>query len=554
MTSSTRLSMLENHMSKATRSLSSSSVHRSASVSSKSVKRSGGGDNGDEPKVLTFHEGNTTTILLNRPKALNALDTEMIHLIDEAISSTPPHTHIVLRGKGRALCSGGDVMAVVTAANSTDPQVRQQALDFFKNEFELDYRIATLGNGPHSRAYVSIMDGITMGGGVGLSLHAPIRIATEKTLFAMPETGIGYFPDVGVTRQLSRLDGKVGHYLGLTGARISGEEAYLCGLATHFIPSASIESALHRLTSLPPNAKSEQVSDALDDFSVNPFERSSNARGPEILERTPFLGPRRIAMDYAFGRPTAESVYATLQDLKNGDAKSPAGRALEQLGVNANDKIIPRWAEDTIKTLDTKSPRSLHVSLVAINDARNFSEADSFRFDMRLATAFCDLSIGRDFFEGVTFTLTKDPQTGKRREGIADWSPKSIEDVDIRKTETLFFGPLDEAKQIGMQMEVPTLNRVPPGKQNKEDREKQAKTLAGIGPLRWEPSHNQYALPTEAECEAMREGSHPAAGDYELNQEEIIKLLQAVKSQKPGLDVKVQDWLLRRSLAAKNVA
>ena len=124
---------------------------------------------------------------------------------------------------------GGDMvkemMAVVTNAASEDPKVRQKALDFFQLEFGLNYKIATLHQGQQPRPYVSVMDGITMGGGVGLSLHAPIRIATDKTLFAMPETGIGYFPDVGVTRCLSRLDGKVGQYLGMTGARISGEEA-----------------------------------------------------------------------------------------------------------------------------------------------------------------------------------------------------------------------------------------------------------------------------------------------------------------------------------------
>ena len=116
-------------------------------------------------------------------------------------------------------------MAVVTNAASEDPKVRQKALDFFQLEFGLNYKIATLHQGQQPRPYVSVMDGITMGGGVGLSLHAPIRIATDKTLFAMPETGIGYFPDVGVTRCLSRLDGKVGQYLGMTGARISGEDA-----------------------------------------------------------------------------------------------------------------------------------------------------------------------------------------------------------------------------------------------------------------------------------------------------------------------------------------
>lgn len=545
-----RMTQIQQHL---TRDMSStSSASDSSSLPSSTLsgggdkKRTGGGDTGDEPKVLTLLEGNTATILLNRPKALNALDTEMIHMIEEALKSTPPHSHVVLRGKGRALCSGGDVMAVVTAANSKDPKVRQEALTFFKDEFQLDYQIATLHQGKNPRIFISVMDGITMGGGVGLSLHAPIRIATEKTLFAMPETGIGYFPDVGVTRCLARLDGKVGQYLGMTGARISGEEAYLAGMATHFIPSSTISTALQRLTSMPPNVSAAQLSETLDDYTVNPFDASSNSKGPEILSKSSLVGETRIALDYAFGQTSVEAVYSALQDIASDSQETSSAHKLKSLGLTSIPESTRNWASQTIKTLDSKSPRSLKVSLAAIHDARRFDIADAFRFDMRLATVFCDLSVGTDFFEGVTHTLTKDPKTGKRREGRANWNPASLDKVVDKSVRDLFFGSIEEAKKQGLSIDVPVLDKVQSVNRDRSAEKQKEEDLKGIGPLHWEKTHNVWALPSEAECEALREGSHPAAGNYELTEEEMISTLRKVKGDRPGLEFKVKEWRNRR--------
>lgn len=546
-----RMSQVQQHL---TRDLSSSSSSKAGSSSQSGIastgpdgkKRTGGGDTGDEPKVLTLLEGNTTTILLNRPKALNALDDEMIHLIEEALDSTPPHTHIVLRGVGRGLCSGGDVLSVVTRANSEDPAERQKALTFFKDEFELDYKIATLDQAKKPRAMISIMDGITMGGGVGLSVNAPIRIATEKTRFAMPETGIGYFPDVGVTRFLSRMDGKVGQYLGLTGSHISGEEAYLAGLATHFISSSSIPAVLHRLSSIPPNATPAQLSQFLDDHSINPFDKNANTRADEIMSKTCFVGEMRIALDYAFGQPSAEALYICLQEIASGSSDSQSARELSRLGLANISESTQKWASDTVKTLDAKSPRSLKVSLLAINEARRFDIAESFRFDMRLATAFCDLGIGRDFYEGVTHALVKDPQTNKKKTGRANWDPASLDKVVDASVRDLFFGPVAEARNQGLSIDVPVLDKVPVEERDRAGQRQKDETTRGLGPLHWEKSFNVLALPSEAECEALREGSHPAAGNYEMTQEEMISTLLKVKGERPGLEYKVKEWMQRR--------
>lgn len=510
-----------------------------------SPNRTGGGDDGNEAKVLTSNFGTTTTILLNRPKALNAIDLEMVQLIGQGIDQAPTQNRIILRGKGRALCSGGDVLAVVNAANSQDPATRQEALTFFKNEFELDYKIAMLDKQSKPRVLISIMDGITMGGGVGLSIKAPIRVATEKTMFAMPETGIGYWPDVGVTRDLARLDGKIGVYMGMTGARISGEEAYLTGLATHYLKSNVVDDSLHRLAALPENASAELVAETLDEFASDPLESASSSSSSqksaeEILPKSPFFGLRRVALDYVFGLNNVEEIFRALKDIAEQKEDSITAKGLAESLVPLDAFGLREWAETTLKTLQTKSPRSLKITFRAVREARKNDISAAFQTDMRLATAFCDLGVGRDFYEGVTFTLTKDPATGKRREGVANWDAKTVEDVDDTHVEKGFFGSLEDAKAAGLSMEIPKLEGLPT-----QTSTGKKQSINGIGPLHWEKEHNRLALPSEAECEALREGSHPAAGDYQLEEDEMIKILRRSKD-KPSLEFKVNEWLKRR--------
>lgn len=524
----------------------------------------------DENKLVKLlSEGGLRTILLNREKALNALNREMVDLIDAALDECVASSTcnvILLRGTGRALCSGGDVLAVVKAADSSDAEVRNTALDFFQTEFQLDYKIARLGEAANAhsagkgaedartlakskggelkrpKTFVSVMDGITMGGGVGLSVHAPFRIATERTLFAMPETGIGYFPDVGVTRVLARLDGRVGQYLGMTGARISGEEAYLIGLATHYIPSASIDAVAHRVSTLPAESalNPSLVSSALHEFSSDPL----NAK--ETLAKSAFFGDRRIALDYVFGQLSCEAIFSCLEEISSAKADSQAAAELATLGLPSITPDVQTWAQQTLKDLKTKSPRSLKITHQAILEARRFDVEEAFRFDMRLATAFCDLSIGRDFYTGVTHVLERDPTTGKRRTGIAAWDPPSLDKVSDTQIRAQFFSDPETARKAGLTLDVPQLSAIPEPLTNKEARQARDSLLRGKGPLRWEQSHNVFALPSEAECAALLEGSHPAAAAVKPDQEELVDCLKRHKGHLPGLEFKVKDWIARK--------
>ncbi|KDN48507.1 ClpP/crotonase [Tilletiaria anomala UBC 951] len=563
---SVRVSQVSRHLHSGPALAMASSASSTAAASSKHGKAKEA--DAGEPLVLASANGNLRTIVLNRPKALNALNIEMIRLIRWHLESFAKEASsasvIALRGEGRALCSGGDVLAVVGAANSKDETQRQNALTFFQEEFELDHMIATLGerssaaalkagSSASPKAFISFMDGITMGGGVGLSLHAPFRVATENTLFAMPETGIGYFPDVGVTRCLARLDGKIGQYLGLTGARISGPEAYLIGIASHYVSSSNIQTVLDRLAQLPQGQggdANQRVANLLDEYATDPFNADASEKQREILRTTPFLGEKRIALDYVFGQPSAEAIFSALTELSAGGNESQAARELSSLarglrnGVSAD---IANWAGKTLETLKTKSPRSLKVTHLAIQEARRLDVDEAFRFDMRLATAFCDLSIGRDFYEGVTFTLTKDPTTGKRREGIAAWDPPSLAQVDDQRMRAQFFGGADVAQRAGLRMTMPVLSGLPKPDTSREAKRAREHALRGKGPLGWEPAYNPFALPSEAECAALLEGSHPAASSVKLDVDEMVDVLRRYKGEKPTLQLKVSDWAQRTS-------
>ncbi|KRY61485.1 3-hydroxyisobutyryl-CoA hydrolase, mitochondrial, partial [Trichinella britovi] len=182
---------------------------------------------------VLFHESNGKLLVtLNRPTALNALNINMAKMMFEKLKKTNTDNSIkmvILKGAGnRAFCAGGDIRALALSIKNNDGLVEE----FFREEYKLNYLI-----GKFRVPFVSLIDGIVMGGGVGLSVHGTFRVATERTVFAMPETAIGLFPDVGGSFFLPRLKNKLGFYLGLTGARLSGEDVYEAGIATHYVHS-----------------------------------------------------------------------------------------------------------------------------------------------------------------------------------------------------------------------------------------------------------------------------------------------------------------------------
>lgn len=190
--------------------------------------------NDDEP-VLLHTEGRVLHITLNRPRALNALTHSMVCHIDDALTGAAGDeavVAVVIRGAGdRGLCAGGDIRSIYEDARAG----RRASVDFWRDEYRLNARIARF-----PKPYVALMDGIVMGGGVGVSAHGGVRVVTERSRVAMPETGIGFVPDVGGTYLLSRAPGELGTHLALTGRAVGAADAILCGLADHFVPSHSL--------------------------------------------------------------------------------------------------------------------------------------------------------------------------------------------------------------------------------------------------------------------------------------------------------------------------
>ncbi|CAJ1363653.1 unnamed protein product [Effrenium voratum] len=355
-------------------------------------------------KLLSLEQGALSKLTLRRPKKLNSLSLPMINQLRQAYSQLSGPKVMLLDGEGRALCAGGDVA-----------EVRQGVLDgtsypadFFYEEYALDYEIATLFE--RSRVLqVSLWDGIVMGGGVGLSIHSPIRIATEKTMFAMPETGIGLFPDVGATWALTRLKAgsSVGLLLGLTGLRLGPADALHAGVATHYCPSEKLPLLAEKLSTAEPTM--ETVSAIISEVAAGAKPDTAKAQ----------LEANADAIKQCFADPStpAEEIVAQLQKQKT------------------------EWSSSVLKILLSKSPLSVKVSLEALRRHQDVTLREAFIAEYRLAQWFMRPPPASDFCEGIRAVLVDKDQSPK-------WQPASLEEVGARQVEE-FFQPLPSSHPRG---------------------------------------------------------------------------------------------------------
>ncbi|XP_058104243.1 3-hydroxyisobutyryl-CoA hydrolase 1-like isoform X4 [Magnolia sinica] len=242
---------------------------------------------GVDPQVLIEEKSYVKIITMNRPRQLNALSANMVSQLLKSFIAYEEDANVklvILKGKGRAFCAGGDVSAV---ANDVTNGHWKFGANFFRKEFTLNYILAT-----YPKSQVSILNGIVMGGGAGVSIHGKFRVATENSVFAMPETALGLFPDIGASYFLSRLPGFFGEFVGLTGARLDGAEMLACGLATHFVSSSTLpllEEALFKV-------------DTSDPVVVNSIIEKFSQRVP-LKQRSAFLRFNQKL----FGGPTSKS-------------------------------------------------------------------------------------------------------------------------------------------------------------------------------------------------------------------------------------------------------
>lgn len=325
-----------------------------------------------ETQVLAVVMGSAGVITLDRPRALNALDTAMIEAIDAALdrfARDPAVRVVVLRSSSeRAFCAGGDMRRIRELCLAGEFAVAER---FFATEFALNRRLAGF-----DLPVVALIDGICMGGGLGLSVHGRFRVATERAVFAMPETALGYFPDVGGSHFLPRLPAALGRWLGLTGARLDGPEAVALGLATHFVPQAQLAPLLEALTRVDP---ATTVAATLDRHAVA-------AEAPRLAA---IAGDCAATFGVADDRPELQAV-------------------LQRHGGE--------FAREALAALAQASPHSLDVTLALFTVGQWQSLADCLECERLAAEAILRHP---DFVEGVRAVLvdkTRDPR----------WQPASL--------------------------------------------------------------------------------------------------------------------------------
>ncbi len=341
--------------------------------------------------VLIRQEGGIGHITLNRPAALHALNFEMCAAIRAALRTwaVDDSVYLVLVDHAdgtRGFCAGGDIVMLRDSGRADGAEARA----FFAEEYRMNALIKSL-----PKPYLAIMDGVTMGGGVGLSVHGTDRIATEHTLFAMPETGIGLFPDVGGGWFLPRLGGELGTWLALTGARLKGTDTVAAGIATHFIPSELI-----------PNLKVQLAS---ADFSVGAAELLA-----VIL--------RNVA------RPIPTAGFAAHMDEMNSCF---AGDSAEDIRDRLLGSASP-WAQAQAAILMQKSPETVKVALRQLRlGAGCASFAENMAMEYRIGWRKVQ---SHDFIEGVRAVVVD-------KDHAPRWHPDRLEDVSPAQVDT-YFAPL----------------------------------------------------------------------------------------------------------------
>ena len=338
-----------------------------------------------EPEVLFETRGRAGIVTLNRPAALNALTLAMVRRIHPQLAAwaTDPGVHrVVIRAAGeRAFCAGGDIRQLYDWGRAGDPRF----LAFYREEYLLNAFIKS-----YPKPYVALVDGIVMGGGVGVSVHGSHRVATERTVFAMPETGIGLFPDVGGTFFLPRCPGETGMYLGLTGSRLKAADCLYAGIATHYVPHDRLDELTRRLCS------GDSVEASLAAVAGEPAEPGS-------------LAMHRGVIDRHFLRHSVEDILASL-DGEPGE-----------------------WAARTAAAMRSKSPTSLKICFRQLRAGLTLDFAGCMRLEYRIVNR---IPLGHDFFEGIRAVVVDKDQRPA-------WRPASLAEVSAAAVDA-YFAPLAE--------------------------------------------------------------------------------------------------------------
>lgn len=339
-----------------------------------------------EAEILCETRGAAGVVILNRPKALNALSLGMVRDLAKALDAwehDPQVTRIIVSSASeKAFCAGGDIRALHDLGREGR---HREMLGFWREEYILNTRIKR-----YPKPYVSLIDGIVMGGGVGISLHGSHRIAGDRYLFAMPEVGIGFFPDVGATHALPRLPDAAGIYLALTGDRVGPADAIALGLATHAVPSGRMAELVDALTGR----------SALDDILAG----FSQHGGPGKL------APERALIAECFGQATLPAITHHLR------SHAEAGNG---------------FAGKLLQTMAAKSPTSVAIAFEQMRRGASLSFEEAMALEFRIVSRIVR---GHDFYEGVRAVVVD-------KDHAPQWQPATPEAVDPADI-AAYFAPL----------------------------------------------------------------------------------------------------------------
>jgi enoyl-CoA hydratase len=330
-------------------------------------------------EVLLQKSGSCGHIVLNRPQALNALTLTMVRAMDPVLrqwAEDPTITHVFIEGAGeKGFCAGGDIRALHDWGKAGD----SEATGFYREEYVVNTMIKRF-----PKPYIALMDGVTMGGGVGVSVHGSARIVTDRTVFAMPETGIGLLPDVGGTYFLPRLKGQIGTYMALTGARLKAADCLYAGIATHYAALDDLEALRQSILT------SDDVTSILDGLATN----------------------------------LAAAPLAAMQgDIDRLFAADQVGAILRDLDTDGGD-----WAAAQAATIRQKSPTSCGVALRQCREGIKNEFEECMRMEMRAVTRIMSQ---HDFYEGVRAVIIDKDQAPK-------WQPDSFEAVSEAVLDEIF--------------------------------------------------------------------------------------------------------------------
>ncbi|MBA8876410.1 enoyl-CoA hydratase/isomerase family protein [Phyllobacterium myrsinacearum] len=342
-------------------------------------------DFGGEGEIAFETKGKAGLVRLTRPKALNALTPVMIRALSRALHAwaiDPDIACVIVEGEGRAFCAGGDILAVYHAGRAGKP-----LYDFFYDEYRLN---AFIRHFP--KPYISLIDGIVMGGGVGISAHGSHRIVTENVMFAMPEVGIGFFPDVGGSAFLPHMPEHFGTYLALTGNRIRQGDCLQSGIATHAIRAKDKEAIRRALI------RTGDPEQALHGKTINP--------------------------DYE----TSEKIRDMIGVLFDSQTLGGCLIRLAAAGVNGNED-----AQRVLDIVRTRSPTSLHVTFRQIEEGRDLDMDQCMQMEYRILSRMLE---SHDFYEGIRALLID-------KDNTPVWQPATIEDVTTEMVDA-YFAPLGE--------------------------------------------------------------------------------------------------------------